>query len=161
MNCLIELTRSHDHQAAKDIHSFLSTSRRHPLNHRLGNWGLDNWKSLRVVFWNIHREGSDPEHRASSVIKGLKEASVGWSSPVIVILHGVHQQAFEVLCKHSWVNENFALSTEKAPRRSFTLILVSRQLQIEKWFRVTSLSRMERDALVVDIPISSLKKPNT
>jgi hypothetical protein len=155
------VAKTHVETALSSLISFVSPSIRQPLKDQPGHNGLNKEKSLRVLFWNIYRVGSDLEHRASSAIEELKEAFMGWPSPMVVVLHGVHRQAFEAIREHSWIKENFALSNAIPPQNSFTLIMVSRQLHTGDWFRVGALSQMERDALLVEIPVSSLRDTNT
>ena len=45
----------------------------------------------------------------------------------------------------------------EAPQCYFTLMMVSRDVPAENWLRVPFLSNMERDAVIVDILVSSLK----
>jgi hypothetical protein len=53
------------------------------------------------------------------------------------------------------------LSNVDGAQRYFTIMMVSRHLQAEHWFRVLFQRRIERDALVIDIPISSLEGEST
>ncbi|KAH8586655.1 hypothetical protein B0O99DRAFT_678626 [Bisporella sp. PMI_857] len=108
---------------------------------------------LRLVFWNIHFEGPNLESRGLSAIGHLKEVFGNSPTSMIIILQGVHRQSLEAICKTSWIRENFVLSNAKAPQPCFTLVMASRDIPTESWFRV--ISQLERDALVVDIPISS------
>jgi tyrosyl-DNA phosphodiesterase 2 len=48
------------------------------------------------------------------------------------------------------------LQSDIAPQSYFTIMMVSKHIETEKWFRVPFESNMERDALFVDIPLSPL-----
>lgn len=86
----------------------------------------------------------------------LKEIFGNPPPPLVIMLQEVHRQSLEAILNHSWIRENFVLSNTDAPRGHFTLMMVSQHIQAKRWFRVPFLSHMRRDALVVDIPISSL-----
>ncbi|KAH6672605.1 hypothetical protein B0J14DRAFT_594030 [Halenospora varia] len=130
------------------------TSSWHPFKPVPREGGLSQGRSLRVVSWNIYFEGPDLESRGSSAMARLKEIFGDSPTPMVIILQGVHHQSLEAICVNLWIRENFVLSNVKAPQPCFTLVMASREIQAESWFRVTS--PLERDALVVDIPISSL-----
>ena len=98
--------------------------------------------------------------RASAAMAHLKEVFGDPPLPLVIMLQEVDSQSLAAILTHSWIRDNFVLSNVEAPPRYFTLMMVSRQVQADTWFRMPLPSEMGRDALVVDIPIlSSGKEP--
>jgi len=125
-----------------------------------GARSLDPGRLLRVISWNIYFEGSDLRNHASSAMDKLREALGDRPTPMVIMLQGVHHLSLEAIREHWWITKNFNLSSVEAPRPCFTIIMVSKHIPAEKWFRVSFPS--ERDALGVEIPISSLEEnPNS
>ena len=108
---------------------------------------------LRVVSWNIDFMAPRRASRASAAMAHLKEVFGDSPPPLVIMLQEVHSQSLEAILSHSWIRNNFVLSNVEAPSRYFTLMMVSQQVQAETWFRMPLPSKMERDALVVDIPV--------
>ncbi|KAK3302603.1 uncharacterized protein B0T15DRAFT_543350 [Chaetomium strumarium] len=91
---------------------------------------------------------------------------------LVVMLQELRDESLEAILEDEWAQQNFALSDTDPPysdyaypeffdeelnlqrSRYFTLMMVSRNLPISNCFRVPMLTEMERDALVVDIPVS-------
>jgi tyrosyl-DNA phosphodiesterase 2 len=90
----------------------------------------------------------------------LKELFGDPPPPLVIMLQEVHYQSLAAILAHSWIRNNFVLSNVDAPQRYFTLMMVSQDTPAENWFRIPFQSQMERDALVVDIPISPLRESN-
>jgi hypothetical protein len=90
----------------------------------------------------------------SAAMAHLREVFGDPPPPLVIMLQQVHYQSLEAIFEQSWIRENFVVSNTDAPQRYFTLMMVSQHIQCENWFRVPFSSQMERDALVVDIPIS-------
>ena len=108
---------------------------------------------LRVVSWNIDFMAPGRASRASAAMAHLKEVFGDPPPPLVIMLQEVHSQSLEAILSHSWIRDNFVLSNVEAPGRYFTLMMVSQQVQAETWFRLPLPSQMDRDALVVDIPV--------
>ncbi|KAH7113103.1 hypothetical protein B0J13DRAFT_574716 [Dactylonectria estremocensis] len=84
----------------------------------------------------------------------------------------LRQESLEVILEDKWAQQNFILSDREPPcflygdnesfdeetdcisSQYFTLMMILRTLPISNCFRVTFVSEMGRDALVVDIPVS-------
>ena len=111
---------------------------------------------LKVVSWNAYYNGSDLENRTEAAVNHLKGILGDPPPPTVIILQGLHHQSLSAILTQSWIRKNFISSNAVAPKLCFTLMLVSRGIKAENWFRVPFPNRTERDALVVDIPISSL-----
>jgi tyrosyl-DNA phosphodiesterase 2 len=76
--------------------------------------------------------------------------------PTVLMLQEVSEDSLPAILAHAWVRDNFILSDKTAPQWYFTLLLVSKTLATERWFRVPFVgSGMGRDALFVDIQFSS------
>ena len=95
--------------------------------------------------------------RTSAVMDYLKDLFGDPPPAMVVMLQEVHDHSLTAILAHQWIRKNFVLSNAEAPQRYFTIVMVSRHLRAENWFRVPFQSRMERDALVVDIELSNLK----
>ena len=123
-----------------------------------GLGSLDQGRLLKVVSWNIDFMAPGPAERASAAMAYLKEVFGDPPLPVVIMLQETHWQSLTAILADSWIRKNFVLSNIDAPQSYFTLMMVSQHFQAENWFRVPFQSRMGRDALVVDIPISSLDR---
>jgi tyrosyl-DNA phosphodiesterase 2 len=115
---------------------------------------LDQGSLLRVVSWNIDFMAAGRAKRASSAMDHLEEAFEDPPLPLVIMLQEVHCESLLAILEHPWIRKNFVLSDVSAPQSYFTLMMVSRRIQSENWFRVPLQSRMKRDILAVDIPIS-------
>ena len=99
----------------------------------------------------------DRRKRAHSAMTHLKDMFGDPPPPSVIMLQEVHSDSLAAILEHSWIKKNFAISNVDAPGRYFTLIMVSQHLQAESWFRFSLPTKMGRDALVVDIPISPVE----
>ena len=120
--------------------------------------GLCQGSLLRVVSWNIDFMAPGRANRAFAAMVHLKEVFGDPPPPLVIMLQEVDSQSLAAILTHSWIRNNFVLSNVEAPPKYFTLMMVSRQVQAETWFRMPLPSQMGRDALVVDIPILSSDK---
>ncbi|KAL9607937.1 MAG: hypothetical protein Q9167_007198 [Letrouitia subvulpina] len=109
-------------------------------------------KLLRIVSWNINFMAPGSARRAFAIMSHLEEIFGDSPPSLVVMLQEVNSQSLAAILTHAWVRNNFVLSNIEAPQRYFTL-MTSRRVQAKTWFRVRLPSQMERDALVVDIPI--------
>ncbi|PMD41811.1 hypothetical protein L207DRAFT_528409 [Hyaloscypha variabilis F] len=116
---------------------------------------LEQGSLLRVVSWNIDSTGVGRATRASLAIDHLEEVFGDPSSSLVVMLQKVHHQSLSAILEHPWIRKNFALSNARAPRRYFTLMMVSQHVQTDRWFRIPFQPPTGRDLLAVDIPLSS------
>ena len=138
------------------IYSSKSVSWR-PLSHSLKQGSLDPGSLLRIISWNIDFTAPDRKKRALSAITHLMEVFGDPPPPSVIMLQEVHSDSLAAILEHSWVKHNFAISDVDVPERYFTIMMVSHQLQAESWFRCPLPTRMGRDALLVDIPISPIR----
>ncbi|KAI9848853.1 MAG: hypothetical protein M1837_006369 [Sclerophora amabilis] len=127
----------------------------HPFEPVAGQKPLDQGDIVRVASWNINFQAPDRAPRASAAMAHLRDIFGDPPPPLVVMLQEVDCLSLEAILADSWIREHFVLSNVEPPQRYFTLMMVSPQIQAENWFRVPFESRMERDALVVDISISS------
>ena len=125
----------------------------HPFRNSPGRGSLDPGRLLRIISWNIDFMAPDRRKRALSAMTHLKNMFGDPPPPSVIMLQEVHSDSLLAILEHSWIKKNFAISNVDAPERYFTLIMV----QIESWFRMSLPTRMSRDALVVDIPISPVE----
>ena len=95
--------------------------------------------------------------RTFSAMSYLKERFGDPPHPLVIMLQELTCESLRAILAHQWVKDHFAISEIEAPQRYFTLMMVSRDVPAENWFRVLFPSKMERDALVVDILVSSSK----
>ena len=121
-----------------------------------GSGSLDPGRLLRIISWNIDFMAPDRRKRALSAMTHLKDVFGDPPPPSVIMLQEVHSDSLAAILEHSWIKKNFAISNVDAPERYFTIILVSHHLQAESWFRFPLPTRMRRDALLVDIPISPI-----
>ena len=99
----------------------------------------------------------DRRKRALAAMTHLKDVFGDPPTPLVIMLQEVHSDSLVAILEHSWIKKNFTISNVDAPERYFTLIMVSQHLQAESWFRFPLPTKMGRDALVVDIPISPVE----
>ena len=126
-----------------------------PIQSDPGQAGFGRGRLLRIVSWNIDFMTIGRGRRAEAAMNHLKDRFGMSPLPLVIMLQEVHSQSLTSLLAHPWVRENFALSNIEAPERYFTIMMVSKNLQSRKWFRMPLFSAMRRDALIVDIPISA------
>ncbi|KAF8540041.1 hypothetical protein BDD12DRAFT_834952 [Trichophaea hybrida] len=74
---------------------------------------------------------------------------------MVVMLQEVQSESLRNIFEHPWIRLNFVLSDIKAWQCYFTIMMVSKLIDTSAWFRVPLKSIMERDALFVDIPLTS------
>jgi tyrosyl-DNA phosphodiesterase 2 len=94
------------------------------------------------------------EQRACAAMDHLRDSFGPKPPPIAVLLQEVHAESLNGILEHPWVRNNFAVSNVEAPQRYFTIMMVSKHIETEKWFRVPLESDVKRDALFVDIPLS-------
>ena len=99
----------------------------------------------------------DRKSRALSAMTHLMELFGDPPPPSVIMLQEVHSESLAAILEHSWVKDNFAISDVDVPERYITIMMVSQQLQAGSWFRCPLPTRMGRDALLVDVPISSVR----
>jgi len=121
-----------------------------------GQESFNGKRFLRVMLWNIYSKGPDAAKRASWAMDSLREVFGDLPPPMVIMLQGVQSQSLAAILDHQWAMENFALSNVDAPMPSFTLVMVSKDIRVETWFRA-AISGIERNALIVSIPIYSLE----
>lgn len=85
---------------------------------------------------------------------------------LVVMFQELRQESLEAVLEDGWARQNFVPSDTKLPTwfdggneslrsgRYFTALMVSKPLPISNYFRDPFVSKMRRDALVVDTPIS-------
>jgi len=111
---------------------------------------------LKVMLWNIYSKGPDAAKRASWAMDSLREVFGDPPPPMVIMLRGMQSQSLAAILDHQWAMKNFALSNLDAPKPNITLVMVSKDIRAETWFRA-AISGIERNALIVDIPIYSLE----
>ena len=99
----------------------------------------------------------DRRKRALSAMTHLMDVFGDPPPPSVIMLQEVQADSLGAILEHSWVKNNFAISDVDAPERYFTIMMVSQHLQAESWFRFPLPTRMGRDALLVDIPMSPIR----
>ena len=121
-----------------------------------GRGSLDPGRLLRIISWNIDFMAPDRRKRALSAMSHLKDVFGDPPPASVIMLQDVHSDSLAAILERSWIKENFAISNVDAPERYFTIIMVSRNLQAESWFRFPLPTRMGRDVLLADVPISPI-----
>ncbi|ERF77113.1 hypothetical protein EPUS_08680 [Endocarpon pusillum Z07020] len=138
--------------------------------------GLGRGKLLKVVSGNIECFGPGPAARASAALGHLTGLFGEEPGPLVVMLQEVQRESLQAIMDNSWVQRNFVLSNVEPPESIytdtagdsfvlrdiewgahpyFTLMMTPRHLAITSCFRVPFVTKMGRDALVVDIPVFS------
>lgn len=128
-----------------------------PLSYSLKQGSLDPGSLLRIISWNIDFMAPDRKNRALSAMTHLMEVFGDPPPPSVIMLQEVHSDSLAAILEHSWVKNNFAISDVDVPERYFTIMMVSQHLHAESWFRFSLPTRMGRDALLVDVPISPIR----
>ncbi|KAL6702729.1 hypothetical protein ACN47E_001011 [Coniothyrium glycines] len=130
---------------------------------------------LKIVSWNLQWSTPDPARRATAALDHLQARFGAAPGPLVVMLQEVCLESLEALLENPWVQANFNLTDSTPPcsiyddvhgdsfvfkqlywaaTQYFTLMMLPKSLRILDCFRVPFMSRMGRDALFVDIPIS-------
>ncbi len=132
--------------------------------------------TLKIVSWNIDLASPGPAERASAVMKHLKEHFGDAPESLVVMLQEVRHESLQAILENPWVRRNFAVSDVEAPQAMyknilgesflieqsewetysyFTIMLVPKNMSILNCSRIPFVTKMARDALVVDVPIST------
>ena len=127
----------------------------YPLQSLVGKPTLEVASLLRIVSWNIDFMAPGRRNRAAAAMTHLKDLFGDPPPPIVVMLQEVHRDSLLAILAHPWVRKTFAVSDVEGPGAYFTLLMVSNHLEVENWLRFPLPTRMGRDALVVDLPISS------
>ncbi|KAI3399715.1 hypothetical protein diail_5782 [Diaporthe ilicicola] len=155
----------------------------HIYNHQSSSWAsfgnenrtLKRGYILKIASWNLFFSAPAAAARASAAIAYMRTMFGQKPRGLVVMLQELRQESLEVILKDKWAQQNFSLSDTKPPYshyagneslgeepgQHFTLMMISRNLPISSCFRVPFVSEMERDALVVDIPVSEDHDPET
>jgi tyrosyl-DNA phosphodiesterase 2 len=112
---------------------------------------------LKIVSWNIDFMCPGQTDHTFLAMSYLKERFGDLPPPLAIMLQEITCESLRAILAHQWVKDHFAISEIEAPQCYFTLMMVSRDVPAESWFRVPFSSNTERDALVVEIPVSSSK----
>jgi len=140
---------------------------------------LESGSVLKVVSWNIDWSSAGTEARATAALEHLQRLFGEVQDPFVAMFQEVRRESLQVILENPWVQRNFVLSNTKAPESLYTnipgdsflfkrldwraasyfsLLMISRNLAIENCFRVPFVTKMGRDALVVDIPVFSSRE---
>ncbi|KAJ4859747.1 endonuclease/Exonuclease/phosphatase family domain-containing protein [Trichoderma breve] len=127
---------------------------------------------LKIASWNLFFSAPAAAARASTAIAYLRTMFGQEPHNLVVMFQELRQESLEVILEDKWTQQNFVLSDTEPPyfdcadnksfdekpncipSRYFTLMMISRNLPISNCFRLPFVSEMERDALVVEIPVS-------
>lgn len=136
---------------------------------------------LKVVSWNICSPTAGHEVRVTAALEHIQGLFGNLQDPIVMMFQEVCHPSLQAILQNPWVQRNFILSNTMPPESVYTnipgnsfilrrldwaatpcfsLLMVSRNLAIENCFRVPFVTLAGRDALVVDIPISSSTQPN-
>lgn len=137
---------------------------------------LQRGSVLKVVSWNIDAFSFCPGIRTSSALGHLQEVFGTVPGHLVVMLQEVCHESLQAILESSWVQRNFVLTNVDPPQSLykeisggsfilrdlywkaelyFTLIMIPKDLGIVNCFRVPFVTQMGRDALFVDLPIST------
>ncbi|PON20200.1 hypothetical protein TGAM01_v210921 [Trichoderma gamsii] len=126
---------------------------------------------LKIASWNLFFSVPAAAARAAAAIAYLRTMFGQEPHNLVVLFQELRQESLEAILEDKWTQQNFVLSDteppyfdyadnesfdekpDRIPSRYFTL-MISRNLPISNCFRVPFVSKMERDALVVDFPVS-------
>ncbi|KAM0185928.1 hypothetical protein ACHAPI_011966 [Fusarium lateritium] len=127
---------------------------------------------LKIASWNLFFSVPAAAARTSAAIAYLRTMFGQVPHNLVVMFQELRQESLEAILEDKWAQQNFVLSDTEPPyphyinnesldegpdcipSQYFTLMMVSKTLPISNCFRVPFVSEMERDALVVDIPVS-------
>lgn len=136
---------------------------------------------LKIISWNINASTANHGARVTAALEHLQELFGKSQDPIVMMFQEVCDTSLQAILQNPWVQQNFVLSDTRPPEsiytnipgdsfilrrldwaaaESFSLLMISRNLAIETCFRVPFKTLRGRDALVVDIPISSSTQPN-
>lgn len=156
--------------------------------HRRGKWPASQPEDCiaRVLSksspGNLDFSRPYPAVRASAALAHIKHVFGGDPNRLVMMLQELRSESLQAVLEHEWVQQNFAVSNVEPPQslvetgqdgsdisreikwratHYFTLVMVSKTLPISNCFRVPFVTRMGRDALVVDIPLLGPGQPST
>ena len=136
---------------------------------------LQPGKILKAISWNLLLGGLDPAARASAALEYLRACFGRTSKYQVFMFQEVTLESLQAILDNPWVQRNFILSDVRPPdslykdipgenfimkqlrwkaARCFTLMMVSRDMGVADCFRVPFVTKMGRDVLVVDLPVS-------
>lgn len=116
--------------------------------------------SVRLLSWNIDILVPFIEERMSAALEylSIQVSSTPPATPVVIFLQEMGQSDLQQIRETKWVQERFYI-TELDNRNWLsqfygTQILIDRRLAVSSVFRVSWISKFDRDGLFVDIPLS-------
>lgn len=127
---------------------------------------------LKIASWNLWFSRLGAAARASAALAHLRTMFGEEPHNLVVMFQELRQESLEAILEDRWARQNFVLSDTEPPAwldgdnkslgpgRYFTAMMVSKTLPISNCFRIPFVSKMGRDALVVDIPVSEDRGPN-
>ena len=78
-------------------------------------------------------------------------------SRLVIMLQAVTRESLTAILAHSWVRDNFSISNVDAPGHNMIMI-ISKDIHVERLFRMPLATDLGNDALVVDLPIDVSKE---
>lgn len=114
------------------------------VSHVAGDRRLDKGRLLRIVSWNIDMMSPGRANRALAAMNHLQRLFGEAPPPLVIMVQEVHCESLEAILSHGWTRKYFMSSNIESPQRYFTLMLVSKHVQSENWFRIPFQSNMER-----------------
>ena len=130
---------------------------------------------IKVVSWNIYMKAPDPA-RVSATLTYLRSRFGNIPCRQVIMFQEVRLESLQAILDDPWVQTNFVVSNVCPPDSLytgfssesfvtkrldwtavyyFTLMLVSKDMDILDCFRVPFITRMGRDALALDIRVCS------
>ncbi|KAI9691891.1 MAG: hypothetical protein M1822_007964 [Bathelium mastoideum] len=135
---------------------------------------LERGCALRIVSWNIG-SGFWATERTTAAMRYLKNNLGNETKSTVIMLQDFIHKSVQAILNDRWVQQNFTVTNVddaqgmfvdeadkvltfkmiRPAKHPLTMMLVSKDISIEKCFRVPLITEMGRHALVIDIPIKN------
>ncbi|KAF9882763.1 hypothetical protein FE257_005311 [Aspergillus nanangensis] len=127
-------------------------------NNNNNNNNNDNITNLRITTWNIDFQTPAKTPRTAAALNYLSQ-TIPTAPPSILLLQEMIASDLDLIKQTPWIQTNFNI-TDLSPTdwqgTYGTTMLIDKRLPVQRVFRVPySATRMQRDALFVDIAISA------
>ena len=127
------------------------------------NSGVAVPSMIRVVSWNVDFMASYSEHRVRCILDHLQNTVIQETeiatSPPILLLQEVEDDALQAILEHTWIRNNFnvsPISREDWTSSYGSVTLVHKSIPVSKVFKINfEKSVMGRFALLVDLKLGN------
>lgn len=115
---------------------------------------LDRGTVIRFISWNIHSAIPGQAVRAGLIMVHLREVFGDPPPPMVIMLQEVTNKSIAAILEDPWIREHFVVTDLKASYPwNFTIMMASRQINLNNCSRVPFAGMKYSGFLVADIPV--------